>query len=83
MALTEQEVLAQAPSQRLQRHVRPAVTRGEARRVGSLESTHRMKLAITLPLRNESELKSLLTRLSDPKSPDYRHYYQYRRQSWR
>jgi hypothetical protein len=54
----------------LHKHVRPVVTGGEAKRVGPLESTYRMKLSITLPLRNESELKSLLTRLSDPKSPD-------------
>jgi subtilase family serine protease len=74
MALTEQGALAQAPSQTLKRHVRPVVSSGEAKRVGSLESTYRMRLAITLPLRNEAELKGLLSRLSDPTSPDYRHY---------
>jgi subtilase family serine protease len=32
------------------------------------------KLAITLPLRNQSELNDLLIRLSDRASPDYRKY---------
>jgi subtilase family serine protease len=33
-----------------------------------------MRLAIILPLRNQSELKNLLKRLYDPSSPDYRHF---------
>jgi hypothetical protein len=34
----------------------------------------RMNLAIGLPLRNQDELESLLTQLSDPSSPNFRHY---------
>ncbi len=74
MALTVRGALAQPTSQTLKRHVRPVVSSGEAKRVGQLQSTYRMKMSITLPLRNEAELKSLLSRLSDPTSPDYRHY---------
>jgi subtilase family serine protease len=33
-----------------------------------------MRLAIILPLRNQSELTNLLKRLYDPSSPDYRHF---------
>src|SRR5580698_3511439 len=59
MALTVQGALAQPASQTLKRHVRPVVSSGEAKRVGELQSTYRMKMSITLPLRNEAELKSL------------------------
>jgi hypothetical protein len=34
----------------------------------------RLNLAIGLPLRNQDELDSLLTQISDPASPNYRHY---------
>jgi subtilase family serine protease len=33
-----------------------------------------MRLAIILPLRNQSQLTNLLRRLYDPSSPDYRHF---------
>jgi len=65
---------AQQSLQVLHHHVRPAVASGQAAPVGLLRPTQRMNLAITLPLRNQAELTSLLARLYDPTSPDYRHF---------
>jgi len=39
-----------------------------------MSHSQRMALAIMLPLRNQSELASLLKRLYDPNSPEYRHF---------
>jgi Pro-kumamolisin, activation domain/Abnormal spindle-like microcephaly-assoc'd, ASPM-SPD-2-Hydin len=55
-------------------HVRPVVATGQAVPMGLLPSTQRMDLAILLPLRNQAELTSFLSRLNDPTSPDYRHF---------
>ena len=65
---------AQKRFQVLRKHVRPAVTNGQAARVGPMSKSQRMRLAIILPLRNQSELTNLLKRLYDPSSPDYRHF---------
>ena len=62
------------PRQTLQGHVRPAVANGQARQLGEMPAAQRMNLSIVLPLRNEEDLKSLLARLYDPSSPDYRHF---------
>lgn len=65
---------AQQALQVLHDHVRPAISSGEATPVGVLRSNQRMNLAITLPLRNQAELTSLLDRLYDPASSDYRQF---------
>src|ERR1700735_5592951 len=65
---------ARKQSQVLHKHVRPAVTNGQAARVAPMSKTQRMMLAIILPLRNQGELANLLKRLYDPSSPDYRHF---------
>jgi subtilase family serine protease len=65
---------ARKRSQVLHKHVRPAVTNGQAARVGPMPKSQRLRLAIVLPLRNQSELTNLLRRLYDPSSPDYRHF---------
>jgi subtilase family serine protease len=65
---------AQKRSQMLHKHVRPAVTNGQAARIGPMVKSQRMTLAIILPLRNQSELTNLLKRLNDPSSPNYRHF---------
>ena len=65
---------AQQALQVLHDHVRPAISSGEATPVGVLPSNQRMNLAITLPLRNQAELTSLLDRLYDPTSSDYRQF---------
>jgi subtilase family serine protease len=55
-------------------HVPAAVANGQAARVGELPGTQRMSLAISLPLRNQSDLDDLLRELYDPQSPSYRQY---------
>jgi subtilase family serine protease len=55
-------------------HVPEAVSTGLAPLVGHLPSTQRLSLAISLPLRNESELDVLLQQLYDPRSPSYHQY---------
>jgi subtilase family serine protease len=65
---------AQQPLQVLHNHVRPAVANRQAVPVGSLAPTQHLNLAIMLPLRNQPELTSLLARLYDPASPDYRQF---------
>lgn len=66
--------LAQQPLQVLHNHVRPAVASGQAAPVGLLPPTQRLNLAITLPLRNQNDLTSLLGRINDASSPDYRQF---------
>ena len=39
-----------------------------------MQGSNRLNLAIGLPLRNQDELDTLLERLYDPASPQYRHY---------
>ena len=58
----------------LQHHVRPAVTNHSAAFRGELSGETQMQLAVILPLRNQDVLTSLLQRLYDPASPDYRHF---------
>ena len=65
---------AQQALQVLHKHVRPAVTSGRAAPVGFLPSNQSLNLVIHLPVRNQEELTSLIDRLSDPTSPDYRHW---------
>src|SRR5580692_9057031 len=65
---------AKKAAQVLHNHVRPAVANGRAARVGPMPNNQRLRLAIMLPLRNQSELTDLLKRLYDRSSPDYRHF---------
>ncbi len=55
-------------------HVRPAVIDGRAAPAGLLPPGDRLNLSIVLPLRNQAELSSLLSRLYDPSSSDYRQF---------
>jgi subtilase family serine protease len=55
-------------------HIPQAVSTGVAPLVGNLPSEQRLSLAISLPLRNEAELDSLLDELYDPQSPNFHHY---------
>jgi subtilase family serine protease len=64
----------QQPLQVLQHHVRASVSSGQAALVGPLSPMQRMNLSIVLPLRNQSQLTSLLSRLYDPSSPGYRQF---------
>ena len=55
-------------------HVPDAVSSGVAALVGHLPSAQHLSLAISLPLRNQTELDDLLLQIYDPQSPNFRHY---------
>ncbi len=42
--------------------------------LGRLAGTKQLQLAIALPLRNQAALSNLLQQISDPTTPNYRHY---------
>ena len=42
--------------------------------LGRLQGSQQLSLAISLPLRNQQALAGLLRQISDPSSPNYRHY---------
>jgi kumamolisin len=56
------------------RHVRTAVSSGDARPVGRLPQSQVLQLDLVLPLRNPSSLKSFLSDVYNPKSANYRHF---------
>jgi hypothetical protein len=53
-------------------HVPPATALSQP--LGLLPGTNLLRLAISLPLRNQAALSNFLQRLYDPASPDYHHY---------
>jgi xanthomonalisin len=55
-------------------HVPHAVATGVAPLVGHVPGTQHLSLAISLPLRNQTELTDLLQRLYDPQSPSFHKY---------
>jgi uncharacterized protein (TIGR03437 family) len=55
-------------------HIPAPVAAGRAARTGRLPAGDMLDVAIGLPLRNRGELETLIQRLSDPASADYRHY---------
>jgi hypothetical protein len=55
----------------LPHHVPAAVAKSQAKPLGALPATKGMNLTIVLPLRNQTQLSSLLSRLYDPSSPNY------------
>jgi subtilase family serine protease len=56
------------------RHVRDAVSNGEARSVGRLPQGQLLQIDLMLPLRDPQGLKSFLADVYNPKSPNYRHF---------
>src|ERR1700683_1583383 len=52
---------------------RPAIL-SQLTPLGPLDKTQELNLAISLPLRNQAGLTQLLQQISNPKSPNYRHY---------
>ena len=66
--------VAQQSLQTLSGLVRPAVLNGKAAPAGLMAPQTRLNLSLVLPLRNQAGLSSLLNRLYDPSSPDYRHF---------
>src|SRR5271154_604928 len=67
------EAPAQAQSL-LTRHVRPAVTTGQAQFLNRLPATQSLRIDIVLPLRDQAGLEAFLQQLYDPASPSYRHF---------
>jgi subtilase family serine protease len=65
---------SQAEQRTLTTHVPAAVSAGIAPLVGHVPSDQRLSLAISLPLRNQTELDDLLQRLYDPQSPGFHQY---------
>ncbi|HEX4264742.1 MAG TPA: FG-GAP-like repeat-containing protein [Verrucomicrobiae bacterium] len=63
---------AQPARQFISAHV-PAAAR-LAQPLGQMPAGDRLSVAITLPFRNQSALSNLLHQISDPASPNYRHY---------
>lgn len=61
---------SQAPAQSLStRHVRQEIFSGEAQFQSRLPATQSLSLNISLPLRNEAQLDTLLQQLYDPPKP--------------
>ncbi len=58
----------------LTRHMREAVSNGQAAWAGWLPATQSLKLNIVLPLSNESELDEVVQGLYDPHSPSYHQF---------
>src|SRR5579871_3768129 len=64
----------EAQMQVMRHHVRPEITDHRATFMGRLPEDKQMHLSVVLSLRNQPALSSLLQRLYDPSSPDYRHF---------
>ncbi len=58
----------------LTHHVRQATVNGQAKQLGQLPATQTLRLTLTLPLRNQPELDTLLEDLYDPNSPSFHHF---------
>lgn len=66
-------LLARAPSiQAL--HLPSVVANGKAPKVGPVAAAQKLKLSISLPIRNQAELDLLLHDLQDPQSPRFHQY---------
>ncbi len=65
---------AQAQRPALTTHVPEEVSSRIAPLVGQLATDQRLSLALSLPLRNQSELDDLLQQIYDRQSPNYHHY---------
>jgi subtilase family serine protease len=72
IALTSATAHAQRPA--LTTHVPVEVSSRIAPLVGHLAADQRLSLALSLPLRNQSELEDLLHQIYDRQSPSYHHY---------
>lgn len=55
-------------------HVRAVVQNGQTKLQSHLPATQTLKLAIALPLRNQTDLDELLQKLYDPTSSSYHHW---------
>ncbi len=62
----------EAGRQTLNGHIPDAITALQP--MGRLAGTNRLNLAVSLPLRNGDKLSQLLKEITDPASPNFRHY---------
>ncbi|HXC37039.1 MAG TPA: protease pro-enzyme activation domain-containing protein [Candidatus Acidoferrales bacterium] len=60
--------------QLLHGHVPPAIARLHLNPLFNIPETNQLRLAISLPLQNESALGDLLKQIYDPGNPNYHHY---------
>ena len=58
----------------LTHHVRPAVTRGQAKSLGPMSASQTMRITLVLPLRNQAQLDTLLEDLYTPGNPAYHQF---------
>src|SRR5271168_3503340 len=72
MSLLTAPHLGAAATRVLEHHVPSAVA--AARKLGPMSRTAELRLAIGLPLRNQTELDTLLQAIADPASPNYHAY---------
>ncbi len=61
-----------APIQLSSQHVPSPALLGE--RIGPMDSSHTLKLAISLPLRNKQELDEVVAQIYGPASPSFHHF---------
>ncbi len=66
--------LAQQFPQIQHRHVQPVVASGRATLLGAMPASQQMHIAIMLPLRNQTQLTTLLDSLYQPSSPNFRKF---------
>ena len=55
-------------------HVPALVASGEAQPLAATDTTKRLRLVLSLPLRNEADLDARVADIYNPHSPNYRHY---------
>jgi subtilase family serine protease len=58
----------------LSRHLPSSVASGRAQSQGAVDPAEHLQLALSLPLRNETELDATLADIYNPSSPNFRHY---------
>ena len=58
----------------LTRHLPPTVASGQAQSQGVMDPAQHLQLALSLPLRNETELDAMLADIYNPSSPNFHHY---------
>src|ERR1700679_2318662 len=65
---------AAQPQSLMTRHMRDAVSVGQAQSVGHLPATQTMRIDVVLALRHAPELANFVVEVNDPSSASYRHF---------
>jgi len=74
LVLSAAQAHAQQRVQALHGHVGPAVSSGQAKRIGDMRGTERLNVTIVLAPHNQPDLVDLLGQLYDPSSPAYHRF---------